>query len=238
MPSDPRSGSPARLHRCQAPRSLFASYRLLLFTYANCVCVCLLCFFYRSCVAMLLFSQPLGSAPGALRQAVNYLEERRPLLRRDHDLGPANLPSKTLDSGGFHASAILILRGGTLMSIGNLPEILSQLCCLFICCYLFICLFSQARDNAPKTSASVSACGGPRQSIPEGSLPGLGKRNPNKPYKSTMPTSPSSSSHMLNTWATSRSLPGEVGAGAAASARAAARLAPSASALAFSASDR
>ena len=37
-----------------------------------------------------------------------------------------NLRAKILDFRGFDSSNILILRGGILMSIGNLPEVLSQ----------------------------------------------------------------------------------------------------------------
>ena len=40
--------------------------------------------------------------------------------------GWANLRTKILDFRGFHSSRILISRGGTLMSLGNLPESLSQ----------------------------------------------------------------------------------------------------------------
>ena len=40
--------------------------------------------------------------------------------------GTANLPTKILDSRGFDSSIILILRGGILMPIGNLLEMLSQ----------------------------------------------------------------------------------------------------------------
>ena len=38
----------------------------------------------------------------------------------------ADLRTKTLDFGGFDSSRILILRGGTLMSIGSFPESSSQ----------------------------------------------------------------------------------------------------------------
>ena len=38
----------------------------------------------------------------------------------------ANRRTKTLDFRGFDPGRILILRGGILMSIGNLPEMLSQ----------------------------------------------------------------------------------------------------------------
>ena len=37
-----------------------------------------------------------------------------------------NLRTKILDSRGFDSSRILILRGGILMSTGNIPEMLSQ----------------------------------------------------------------------------------------------------------------
>ena len=40
--------------------------------------------------------------------------------------GTANLRAKILDFGGFDSSRILILRGGTLMSIGDSPESLSE----------------------------------------------------------------------------------------------------------------
>ena len=44
------------------------------------------------------------------------------------DRGTANLRTSTkiLDLGGFDSSGILILRGGILRPIGNLPEVLSQ----------------------------------------------------------------------------------------------------------------
>ena len=38
----------------------------------------------------------------------------------------ANLRTKILNFGGFDSSRNLILRGGTLMSIGDIPESLSQ----------------------------------------------------------------------------------------------------------------
>ena len=38
----------------------------------------------------------------------------------------ANLPTKILDFRGFDSSIVLILRGGTLMSIGSSSEVLSQ----------------------------------------------------------------------------------------------------------------
>ena len=38
----------------------------------------------------------------------------------------ANLRAKILNFRGFYSSGILILRGGILMSIGNIPEISSQ----------------------------------------------------------------------------------------------------------------
>ena len=50
-------------------------------------------------------------------------------INRDLPTSPAataNLRTKILDFRGFDSSRILILRGGTLMSIGNFPESLSQ----------------------------------------------------------------------------------------------------------------
>ena len=60
-------------------------------------------------------------------------------IERERDLSPvcaradphahactANLRTKILDFRGFDSSRILILRGGILMSIGSLPESLSQ----------------------------------------------------------------------------------------------------------------
>ena len=41
-------------------------------------------------------------------------------------LAAADLRTKILDFGGFDSSIISVLRGGILMSMGSLPEILSQ----------------------------------------------------------------------------------------------------------------
>ena len=43
-----------------------------------------------------------------------------------HDCDAANLRTKILDLRGFDSSIILNLRGGTIMSIGEVPESLSQ----------------------------------------------------------------------------------------------------------------
>ena len=40
--------------------------------------------------------------------------------------GKANLRTKILDFRGFDSREIMISRGGTLMPVGNLPEILSR----------------------------------------------------------------------------------------------------------------
>ena len=51
----------------------------------------------------------------------------RPVLRGERNKPhTANLRTKILDFGGFDSGGILILRGGTLMSIGNFPQSLSQ----------------------------------------------------------------------------------------------------------------
>ena len=52
-----------------------------------------------------------------------------------------NLRTKILDFGGFDSSRILILRGGMLMSVGSLPEMLSQQICIYIYIYMYICIY-------------------------------------------------------------------------------------------------
>ena len=56
-------------------------------------------------------------------------EEEPEAFAPPHDLRlfAANLPTKIQDFRGFDSSIILTLRGGILMSIGNSPDILSQL---------------------------------------------------------------------------------------------------------------
>ena len=67
------------------------------------------------------------------REGENVLSARGACGRRwyllphsDSNPPTASLRTKTMDSGGFDSSRILILRGGTLMSKRNFPDILSQ----------------------------------------------------------------------------------------------------------------
>ena len=48
------------------------------------------------------------------------------MLKEVLESGMANLRTKILDSRGFYSSIILIIRGGTLMSIVDFPESLSH----------------------------------------------------------------------------------------------------------------
>ena len=51
-----------------------------------------------------------------------YIED----MERLSNEGMPNLPTNIVDFGGFDSSIILIKRGGILMSMGNVPESLSQ----------------------------------------------------------------------------------------------------------------
>ena len=56
-----------------------------------------------------------------------------------------NLPTNIMDFRGFESSVILIVRGGILMSIGDVPEVLSQAILvgttIYIYIYIHICIY-------------------------------------------------------------------------------------------------
>ena len=79
------------------------------------VCIYIYIYIYM-CPTELPRSEPRKSA----------LLPRLPSCPRRPAFPTANLRTKILDFRGFYSSIILTLRGGVLMSIGNLPEVLSQ----------------------------------------------------------------------------------------------------------------
>ena len=82
-----------------------------------CICMYICVYLYIYIYTCTYIRQDWNSAP----QAGHPREHHRRRARN-----AANLRTKILDFRGFDSSRILILRGGILMSIGNISEIMIQ----------------------------------------------------------------------------------------------------------------
>ena len=104
---------PARMHGYLVPLRVACSLGCLAAWLADCLLACRLavCPAWRS----------TSSAPPRRRRPVASTLQGQAEARRT-----ANLRIRILDFRGIGSSRILILRGGILMSIGNVPEMLSQ----------------------------------------------------------------------------------------------------------------